>query len=329
MAASQTPCEGFPSRPQQRSDGPGRLRSRWSIHRGHPLSGAGLKCPTRAPGSNGLVCSGMAPSSTESSESEGVHSSSMCSSSMSYCRLSEASGEAHLVRVPAYAGRGAFAEPGKLHPSTRVQRPGRKTVSCLRGRRFCARSPVTISSLISSRRAPNSPKAASPCIHAARCGHLPSYDVAVDAPEVHRVMRSLARSAIALLVLSLLTAPLPAAPVLAFSPPTFALFVEPVAGASPVLSLIRSARSSIKLEIYLLSDQDIIDALKVAGSIELTSRYCWSNTHTGATATRLARTVICGAPASPSNGPTRRPLPTPTRKRWWSTARPPESSHSI
>lgn len=45
---------------------------------------------------------------------------------------------------------------------------------------------------------------------------------------------------------------------------TVGVFVEPDDGRAPVLDEIRAATRSIRLQIYLLSDQEIIDALKAA-----------------------------------------------------------------
>jgi phosphatidylserine/phosphatidylglycerophosphate/cardiolipin synthase-like enzyme len=46
----------------------------------------------------------------------------------------------------------------------------------------------------------------------------------------------------------------------------FSVFVEPGPGEGPVLSLIGSARHSIKLEVYILTDRAVIQALKSARS---------------------------------------------------------------
>ena len=48
--------------------------------------------------------------------------------------------------------------------------------------------------------------------------------------------------------------------------PKISLFVEPASGAGPVLNLIRSARHSISLEVYLLTDRDVVAALDQARS---------------------------------------------------------------
>jgi cardiolipin synthase len=57
-----------------------------------------------------------------------------------------------------------------------------------------------------------------------------------------------------------------APPVATLQPGATGLFVEPDDGRAPVLDEINGARQSIKLEIYLLSDRDIIDALKNANA---------------------------------------------------------------
>ena len=44
------------------------------------------------------------------------------------------------------------------------------------------------------------------------------------------------------------------------------IFVEPQAGDSPVISLLNSAKKSIKLEVYELTDQDVFAALEAAKS---------------------------------------------------------------
>ena len=48
------------------------------------------------------------------------------------------------------------------------------------------------------------------------------------------------------------------------STPTVSVFVEPSAGDGPVLSMLKSARTSIRLEVYELTDSDILTALASA-----------------------------------------------------------------
>jgi cardiolipin synthase A/B len=57
-----------------------------------------------------------------------------------------------------------------------------------------------------------------------------------------------------------------AAPAATLEPGATGLFVEPDDGRAPVLDEINGARRSITLEIYLLSDREIIDALKNANT---------------------------------------------------------------
>lgn len=47
-------------------------------------------------------------------------------------------------------------------------------------------------------------------------------------------------------------------------PPTVTAFAEPSAGAGPVVGLINSARHSIKLEVYEMTDRDVFTALEGA-----------------------------------------------------------------
>src|SRR5579872_2909557 len=58
------------------------------------------------------------------------------------------------------------------------------------------------------------------------------------------------------------SAPSVAAPSRASSTPT--IFVQPGAHTAPVLNLIRSARQSIRLEVYLLTNRTVIGALQTA-----------------------------------------------------------------
>lgn len=48
------------------------------------------------------------------------------------------------------------------------------------------------------------------------------------------------------------------------SPDDLQVFVEPDAGRQPVLAALRSAQKSIRMEMYWLTDREIIDALKAA-----------------------------------------------------------------
>lgn len=55
-------------------------------------------------------------------------------------------------------------------------------------------------------------------------------------------------------------------PASTLEPGATGLFIEPDDGRAPILDELASARISIKLQIYLLSDREIIDALKAANN---------------------------------------------------------------
>lgn len=76
-------------------------------------------------------------------------------------------------------------------------------------------------------------------------------------------MHRLACALAALLSVCILFAPgaVPAAQSARLSASNLQLFAEPGAGSGPVLALIRSARHSIRLEVYLLTNQSVISAL--------------------------------------------------------------------
>src|SRR4051794_16936383 len=55
-------------------------------------------------------------------------------------------------------------------------------------------------------------------------------------------------------------------PASTLEPGATGLFIEPDDGRAPILDELAGARKSIKLQIYLLSDREIIDALKAANN---------------------------------------------------------------
>lgn len=78
----------------------------------------------------------------------------------------------------------------------------------------------------------------------------------------HRHMRVLRLAVLLATVLCLAGAALPAHPTAAAA--SLQVFTEPGSGVSPVTSLIRTARHSLRLEVYLLTDRAVINALAQA-----------------------------------------------------------------
>jgi phosphatidylserine/phosphatidylglycerophosphate/cardiolipin synthase-like enzyme len=75
---------------------------------------------------------------------------------------------------------------------------------------------------------------------------------------------SAAKTFLAAFAIILLVSPAPVAVAAGVQHNQFSMFIEPGAGDGPVLSLIRGARHSIKLEVYILSDIQIMQALRTA-----------------------------------------------------------------